>query len=147
MPSCSFCGGQYEATKRKSSRCLPCKRAYDKQWREQRKKAGRPVVPTKMPREYHAAYEAEYKTRPGVKERIAGHMRRYAKDPVLAVRHRARRMVRQAISRGELNRLACTVCGDKNSQAHHPDYGKPLDVIWLCALHHREEHAKAEGRV
>lgn len=32
-------------------------------------------------------------------------------------------------------------CG-KKAQAHHPDYTKPLDVIWLCSSHHAEEHRR-----
>lgn len=25
-------------------------------------------------------------------------------------------------------------------EAHHPDYSRPLDVVWLCDLHHKEAH-------
>ena len=24
---------------------------------------------------------------------------------------------------------------------HHPDYSRPLDVVWLCDKHHKETHA------
>ena len=24
---------------------------------------------------------------------------------------------------------------------HHPDYNRPLDVVWLCDAHHKEAHA------
>jgi hypothetical protein len=24
--------------------------------------------------------------------------------------------------------------------AHHPDYDRPLDVVWLCPKHHKETH-------
>ena len=30
-------------------------------------------------------------------------------------------------------------CG-KIGEAHHPDYSKPLDVIWLCSEHHAQVH-------
>lgn len=50
--------------------------------------------------------------------------------------------VRNAIKSGVLIRLPCKVCGDKKSHAHHEDYAKPLDVIWLCPKHHKEEHQK-----
>lgn len=33
-------------------------------------------------------------------------------------------------------------CSDK-PQAHHPDYDRPLDVVWLCQTHHKEAHATA----
>jgi hypothetical protein len=34
----------------------------------------------------------------------------------------------------------CWVCG-KVAQAHHPDYDRPLDVVWLCDMHHKQVHA------
>jgi hypothetical protein len=34
----------------------------------------------------------------------------------------------------------CWVCGEK-AQGHHPDYSRPLDVVWLCVKHHRQAHA------
>lgn len=55
---------------------------------------------------------------------------------------RARQSVRDRVRRGTIKRLPCEVCGDVNSQAHHKDYAKPLDVVWLCQLHHQEEHKK-----
>ncbi len=38
---------------------------------------------------------------------------------------------------------ACAVpdCNSKNPVAHHPDYSRPLDVVWLCQAHHRQAHA------
>ena len=45
--------------------------------------------------------------------------------------------VSNAVSSGRLARLACEVCGNFLSEAHHPDYYKPLEVVWLCIKHHR----------
>lgn len=28
--------------------------------------------------------------------------------------------------------------------AHHPDYGNPLSVVWLCQTHHKRLHAEHE---
>jgi len=54
----------------------------------------------------------------------------------------ARSQVAKAVREGRLQRRSCEVCGSMRSAAHHPDYTKPLDVRWLCAKHHAEEHAR-----
>jgi hypothetical protein len=53
---------------------------------------------------------------------------------------RAHRRVAYALRTGKLKRQACYVCGDDATEAHHEDYSKPLDVLWLCDGHHREIH-------
>jgi hypothetical protein len=33
------------------------------------------------------------------------------------------------------------VCGTQDRvQAHHEDYSRPLDVVWLCPTHHKARH-------
>jgi hypothetical protein len=54
-------------------------------------------------------------------------------------RKAARHAVDYALTAGRLKRELCVKCGDK-AQAHHEDYSRPLDVVWLCARHHRELH-------
>ena len=35
----------------------------------------------------------------------------------------------------------CSKCGvEKRLDGHHPDYAKPLEVVWLCRPCHRAEH-------
>jgi len=49
--------------------------------------------------------------------------------------------VKTAIRQGKLTRQPCRDCGtSERVQAHHEDYAKPLDVVWLCPKHHREAH-------
>lgn len=31
-----------------------------------------------------------------------------------------------------LQKQPCLLCGAEDSQMHHPDYTKPLSVLWLC---------------
>ena len=53
--------------------------------------------------------------------------KRHAKD---ALRH--------AVDRGQVQKPSqCAWCGSSASlQAHHEDYSKPLDVVWLCVPCH-----------
>lgn len=44
------------------------------------------------------------------------------------------------LNRGKLEKLPCEKCGDPESQMHHDDYSKPLDVTWLCRPCHLELH-------
>ena len=54
---------------------------------------------------------------------------------------RAHNAVQKAKMRGKLFAQPCEICGATNVHAHHEDYSKPLDVIWLCPVHHRWIHA------
>lgn len=61
----------------------------------------------------------------------------------------AQNMVEYAIRTGTLEKKeTCEVCGENGRfrdgrckvQAHHCDYNKPLDVIWMCQKCHHEWH-------
>lgn len=56
----------------------------------------------------------------------------------------ARRKVRQAIQCGKIMPYFCEVCG-KSAEAHHDDYSKPLDVRWLCSIHHKRLHREKDN--
>jgi hypothetical protein len=56
-------------------------------------------------------------------------------------RHNARTLARVYWLRGKLRQKPCRHCGDANSQRHHPDYSRPLFVIWLCRPCHLKLHA------
>lgn len=45
-----------------------------------------------------------------------------------------------AVKTGKIKKLPCEKCGREKSVGHHPDYLKPLNVIWLCKICHRKEH-------
>lgn len=62
-----------------------------------------------------------------------------AKNPEKA---RAYRMVNHHIKAGNLTRNPCEVCGDPKTEGHHDDYSKPLDIRWLCFVHHRQAHGQ-----
>ncbi len=52
---------------------------------------------------------------------------------------RARRAVFSALRNGTMIRKNCLLCSN-TAEAHHEDYSKPLDVIWLCKVHHEKRH-------
>ena len=63
---------------------------------------------------------------------------RYNKD---RGRISARNKSNHAVSSGAIDKLPCEHCGkEDNIEAHHHDYAKPLDVIWLCRPCHVKEH-------
>lgn len=57
-------------------------------------------------------------------------------------RGRATAAVSAAIKRGELKRSeTCAWCGTGGRiEAHHPDYARPLMVVWLCRSCHCAHH-------
>lgn len=82
------------------------------------------------------------------KERILGKIKpikqetRQKWDAANREKKHAHRLMFRAIRSGKLVRLPCEVCGDPNSHGHHHDYSKPLDVWWLCPVHHGQAHWK-----
>lgn len=34
----------------------------------------------------------------------------------------------------------CEICGNPKTDRHHPDIAKPLEIVWLCRLHHKQAH-------
>jgi hypothetical protein len=51
----------------------------------------------------------------------------------------------KALLAGKVEKHACFICGDSKTEGHHPDYDAPLDVIWLCDLHHKQAHVLARS--
>lgn len=57
-------------------------------------------------------------------------------------KYKCRSAVQNALRSHRLIKQPCEICGAmENVQAHHEDYSKPLDVIWLCFKHHRWIHS------
>lgn len=52
----------------------------------------------------------------------------------------ANKILRDAVRKGKVKPKPCAECGNPKSHGHHPDYSKPLKVIWLCVRHHARLH-------
>lgn len=58
-------------------------------------------------------------------------------------KYKAHWILNSAITTGEIKRRPCETCGEKRKyhvHAHHDDYTKPLEVKWLCVIHHKAVH-------
>lgn len=52
----------------------------------------------------------------------------------------ARYRARRAVQKGIIKKKPCAVCGEEKVEGHHPDYSKPLYIVWLCKRHHVDTH-------
>ena len=87
---------------------------------------------------HRVAARKEYQATPAFAEsHQAAALRWAAKHPE---RRKASHLVSNALRDGKLEKLPCLVCGHEKVEGHHPDYSRPLDVVWLCNPHHREVH-------
>ncbi len=88
----------------------------------------------------------EYYRRPGVADKVRSRVKRYRDANIDKVREYDRERgfrgdpekTKARNAARSLDRQPCW-CGEPG-EAHHPDYGKPLNVIWLCRKHHAEIH-------
>lgn len=58
--------------------------------------------------------------------------KKYLENPENRKKHACRLLVRSAVKNGLIIKTNCEVCNNPNTEAHHKDYSKPLDVNWLC---------------
>ena len=89
---------------------------------------------------HRVAARQQYQRTPAFAEIHQAAVKRWqAKHPE---RKRASTAVNKAIRSGKLIPwpvCAVPTCSCK-PEAHHPDYSRPLDVVWLCDEHHKQAH-------
>ena len=144
--SCVVCGNAFETRHSRGKYCSEtCAReGARKSWRDYAER-NRP--------ERQAYYRRHYGENA---DQVGERIKAYQKSPAgkLATRtngirqrekfpekYAARQAVLVAVRSGALKRKPCEKCGATKVQAHHPDYSKPLEIVWLCEPCHRLEHA------
>lgn len=90
---------------------------------------------------HRVAARGEYRQTDAGKAAMARAHRKYCTmRPDRASAHNA---VNNAVRDGRL--VPWPVCAiptcECKPEAHHPDYSRPLDVVWLCQAHHKQAHA------
>lgn len=136
MKKCKNCGltkplddyyRQPKATDGRDGRCKECaKRAVRINYRENRA--------------HYQAYERVRCQDPDRKQHALAYQRK--RRTTKREKSVARARVQYAVRMGTLVAQPCEVCGSEKVQAHHEDYSKPLEVMWLCFEHHRARHGQ-----
>lgn len=85
-------------------------------------------------RRYNREYNKKWRIRKGFENQDEKEQKRLLKN-------HAHALVNMAVKLGILKRQICEVksCG-MDAIAHHDDYFKPLEVRWLCEMHHIPQH-------
>ena len=96
-----------------SSWCYNCKRIADKKY-QARKRKDKDGYKTHESKEYRSKYPEKVK---------------------------AQQLLNYPTKNRNVKKSACVVCGvTQGIDGHHPDYTKPLIVIWVCPIHHKQIH-------
>ena len=136
--ACRWCGGQVGEDRGRSAFCGEgCRverrrergRIGSKKWREKN-----PAMAQKVARRWE-------QKNPEKKRKMR---RRYRRDNM--DKRAVHRAINKAVRRGKLSRPdRCSNCGSGGKiHAHHEDYSRRFDVVWLCPLCHAGVH---RGRI
>ncbi len=124
-----------------SSVCRPCTTRNVGRWAAKNPEKRRAIwrKSAEGRRELHNKECREYYRRDKAR-RMASMQDYWARHPE---KRAARHAVAYALQTGKLKKEPCVKCGSTfRLHAHHHDYGKPLDVTWLCSLCHGMEHRR-----
>lgn len=152
-PICIHCGLPIEKgnispsfLKRKCYICTPCNSKRKKEWADRNKektrisgrlrmRKWRELNPEKSMLNSHTSHLKRVKS--GMVKEYS--RKRWDSDDYRA-KHYAQYKAWKAMRLGRMEKKPCEVCGSEITEKHHPDYNKPLDVVWLCKKHHRRLH-------
>ena len=90
-------------------------------------------------------YFLRMKDTPEYKARRAASAYRWRNNPANRIKTRAHNKVKYALKRKKIEREPCIICDRPNAEAHHEDYSRPLDIVWLCREHHRGLHVQRKA--
>ncbi len=112
--------------------CKECHRTYMRKRRAVNPEQAREYDRRKAPqwRERKREYQRQHP------DQVRGVQRRWAAKN----RHKTRAywQFHKALKDGRIEKQPCEVCGEADVHGHHDDYDKPLEVRWLCPVHHGE---------
>lgn len=109
-----------------SSKCKNCVKEYSRQHRLDNK-------------EYYQQYEKNRVNLQHRKDLAKRVTKEYRQN--FTKQYKANSALNYAVKSNKIEKLPCIVCGSLEVVAHHPDYDRPLDVIWMCHQHHKQTHS------
>ena len=60
-----------------------------------------------------------------------------AKNPLA---YKAQTLANHFLRKNPAREHSCVICGEAKAHKHHPDYNKPLEVVWVCVSCHQKIH-------
>jgi len=100
------------------------RREYYRKWREKNREKLK-----KYQREYYKRHHPE----------CLAYLERYRK--IKNKEKRVQKTFNYHFNKGEIEKIElCQICGKEGTEPHHPDYNKPLEVVWLCRSCHKYLH-------
>jgi hypothetical protein len=148
MKKCNTCGKTKEckdfhlrraAPDLMASKCKACQSLYDKSRSKNPERAAARYNYSKTAQGIESGNRAKKKWAANNKGKVYEITKSYReKNPT---KYKAHGKISYAIKTGLLARMPCEVCSStENIHAHHDDYSKPLNIRWLCAIHHNKWH-------
>lgn len=132
---CHTCFKDYQPSASSQKHCHTCRPAVRRGYYRHRYRKHRDTI-LKAADPYRKSPKAK-------RMRVQASLRSQAKYPLKQL---ARTAVKRAIKSGVLSRPdTCDHCGGSATriEGHHPDYSKPLKVLWLCRPCHNIIHGRS----
>lgn len=120
--------------------CKACHHQMTQAWRSKHVDAARTSNRNYAERNADKIAAKSRRQRELIPEIVAGWKERYRQNNPQKIR--AKNIVSAAKASGKLVPGNCADCGNLKTEAHHEDYSKPLEVIWLCHRCHMKRHRK-----
>ena len=137
--NCCDCTKEFITTGTTTKRCIPCRRIekhrQDKKYRLSHKEEINDYW--RKNKEKKRLKDLRYSMRLAIRGevRVSKVYPRKINPPFY--KSKARSLINEAIRWGKVKRGKCKRCGtNKNVDAHHKDYSKPLEVEWYCRSCH-----------
>ena len=123
-----------------SPKCKSCQSSYDKNRANDPKRVAARLSYSKTDAGIQSSNKAKKKWSENNKGKIAKSQVKYRElNPKKLMCHG---IVGYAIKCTKLTREPCEVCGDIKVHGHHDDYNEPMNVRWLCCIHHKQWHVE-----